>query len=62
MGIKDEFCVLIMGGSQGAKTINNAAIGLIGKYLNNKKCEDNFSNRKEKLCRCERIYKKQAGA
>lgn len=30
--LKDKFCVLIMGGSQGAKSINNAAIGAI-KYF-----------------------------
>ncbi len=34
LNIKDEFCVLIMGGSQGAKTINNAAIGVIKHFKN----------------------------
>lgn len=35
LNIKDEFCVLIMGGSQGAKTINSAAIDTI-KYFKNR--------------------------
>ncbi len=30
----DEFCVLVMGGSQGAKTVNTAAIGLVEHYKN----------------------------
>lgn len=33
---KDDFCVLIMGGSQGAKTINNAAVGLIKHFSGGK--------------------------
>lgn len=33
--IKDEFCVLIMGGSQGAKTVNKAAIGAIKHFAEN---------------------------
>ncbi len=32
LGIKDEFCVLVMGGSQGAKTINRAAIELVEHF------------------------------
>lgn len=30
-----KFCVLIMGGSQGAKTVNNAACGLVNYFRNN---------------------------
>lgn len=30
----DEFCVLVMGGSQGARTINTATIGLIKQFEN----------------------------
>ncbi len=33
--LKDEFCVLIMGGSQGAKSINNAAIGALKHFADN---------------------------
>lgn len=48
MGVNpQEFCVLIMGGSQGAKTINNAAIGLIGQYLNNENIKIIFQTGKK---------------
>ena len=30
--LKNEFCILGMGGSQGARTVNEAAIGLIGHF------------------------------
>lgn len=34
LNIKDEFLILIMGGSQGAKTINKAALSVIEKFKN----------------------------
>ncbi len=34
--IKEEFCILIMGGSQGAKSINNAAMSLIEHFKDDK--------------------------
>ena len=36
LGIKDEFLILIMGGSQGAKTINEGAVEFIKKNSDNK--------------------------
>ena len=36
LGIKNEFCILIMGGSQGAKSINNAAISVIKHFKDDK--------------------------
>ncbi len=44
--INDEFCVLIMGGSQGAKSINNAAIGVI-KYFADKNVKIIFQTGKK---------------
>ncbi len=35
-GLDNELCVLIMGGSQGAKSINSAAIGAIKYFKDNK--------------------------
>ncbi len=61
MGIKDEFCVLIMGGSQGAKTINNAAIGLIGKYLNNKNVKIIFQTGKKNYADVKEYIKNKLG-
>ena len=37
LGISDdEFCVLVMGGSQGARTINSAAVELLGNFKDKK--------------------------
>ncbi len=36
LSIKDEFTILIMGGSLGARTINNAAYGILKEYANRK--------------------------
>ncbi len=46
VGEKD-FCILIMGGSQGAKTINNAAIGLIKHFKDAKNVKIIFQTGKK---------------
>ena len=61
MGIGQEFCVLIMGGSQGAKTINNAAIGLIGKYLDNPNIKIIFQTGKKNFYDVKEYLKSKLG-
>ncbi len=46
-GLDNELCVLIMGGSQGAKSINSAAIGAIKYFKDNKNVKIIFQTGKK---------------